>query len=387
MKKYYLVSVLVILILNFASAQNRQQVKPGSYLKMRWGRVATKMPSEWYGSDEAKTVAENVLISQKDIGGWAKNKPYHHIFSDSLKAHYLQTKGEKGGTFDNGSTISELRFLAKVYSHFEDERYKQAFEKGLNYIFIAQYENGGWPQYYPVKDPKDEILLDKTVPYSMEITYNDNAMVNIMVLLKEIFSGNEEFASLKIDNQTKEKAKKAFDKGIECILKTQIVVDNKPTVWCAQYNEKTLAPANARAYELASFSGSESVGVVLLLMDIDHPSKNIITAVNGAVQWFQDHKIEGIKLASEIDENGRRDRVVVEDSNAPPIWARFYDLETGKPFFCSRDGIKRSSLAEISYERRNGYGWYTYAPEEVLTRYPKWRKKVGLDQTGSESHL
>jgi len=208
----------------------------------------------------------------------------------------------------------------------------------------------------------------------MHITYNDDAMVNIMTLLKEVFSGNEEFAALKIGNETKEKAKKAFDNGVECILKTQIKVDNKPTVWCAQHNEKTLAPANARAYELASFSGGESVGIVLLLMDIDHPSKNIITAINGAVKWFEDHEIKGIKLGSEIDQSGKRNRVVVEDKNATPIWARFYDLETGKPFFCSRDGIKRNSMAEISFERRNGYSWYTYAPEKALVKYQEWQK-------------
>ena len=376
MKIAYLVSIVLILATSFASAQNKQQVKPGDYLTMRWGRVATNMPSEWYGSDEAKLVAENVLLSQKEIGGWEKNEPYHHVFSDSLKTHYIQAKSEKGGTFDNGSTISELRFLAKVYSHLKDERYKQAFVKGLNYIFIAQYENGGWPQYFPVKDAEDEVHLDKTQPYSGHITYNDNAMVNIMELLKDIVTKNKEFNAFQISSAKKQKAKKAFNKGVQCILNTQIIVDGKRTVWCAQHDEKTLAPANARAYELASFSGSESVGIVLLLMDIDNPSKEIIAAVNGAVEWFENNKIEGVKLEREIDKDGKRNRIVVDDKNAAPIWARFYDLETCKPFFCSRDGIKRNSMAEISYERRNGYGWYTNAPERVLKKYPEWKQKV-----------
>jgi pectinesterase len=378
MKNAYLITILLLLPLTLGFAQKKQQVNSGEYLKMRWTTVATQMPSQWYGTEDAKLVAENVLISQKAIGGWAKNEPYHHPFSDSLKTHYLQTKTEKGGTFDNGSTISELRFLAKVYAHFKDERYKQAFEKGINYIFIAQYENGGWPQYFPVKDAQDEILLDKTEPYSMHITFNDNAMVNVMTLLKELFSDNKEFASLDLKKELKEKAKIAFNKGVECILKTQIQVNHHPTVWCAQHNEKTLAPANARAYELASFSGAESVGIVLLLMDIDHPSKNIIAAVNGAEKWFEDHEIKGIKVGSETDQSGKRNRIVVEDKNASPIWARFYDLETGKPFFCSRDGIKRNTLAEISYERRNGYSWYTDAPEKVLEQFPEWKKKNHL---------
>ena len=379
MKRNCLVMIIALLAFTFVSAQNKQQENTGSYLKKRWGEVATRMPTQWYGSEEAKLVAENLLISQKEIGGWAKNRPYHLPFSDSLKTVYLQTKNEKGGTFDNSSTITELRFLAKVYAHFKDTRYKQAFEKGVNYILSAQYKNGGWPQYFPVKDPQDEILLDKTIPYSMHITFNDDAMVNVMVFLREIYSGNTEFVPLKMDEVTRGKAKKAFDKGVDCFLKTQIRVDSKPTVWCAQHNEITLAPANARAYELASFSGSESVGIIGLLMDIDPPSKDIITAINGAIKWLDNHKIMGIKIGSETDQQGNQNKIVMNDKNAPPLWARFYDLETGKPFFCSRDGIKRNSMAEISYERRNGYGWYTNSPAKVMTQYPEWQKKWSPD--------
>ena len=53
-----------------------------------------------------------------------------------------------------------------------------------------------------------------------------------------------------------------------------------------------------------------------------------------------------------------KDRVVKEDKNAPIIWARFYDLETHKPYFCGRDGIKKTALKDIENERRIGYSWY-----------------------------
>ena len=113
----------------------------------------------------------------------------------------------------------------------------------------------------------------------------------------------------------------------------------------------------------------------MLLMEIDNPSKEIIAAVKGAVQWFEKNKMEGIKLENIINKDGRKDRIVVEDKNAPTLWGRFYDLETSKPFFCSRDGVKKKSLAEISHERRNGYSWYVNAPERVLKRYPEWKNK------------
>ncbi|MCB0533822.1 MAG: pectate lyase [Saprospiraceae bacterium] len=362
--------VLMLLSLTFCLPRlSAQDGDPDAYLTKRWQTVATRMPADWYGSDAAKSVAENVLLTQKEIGGWAKNKPYHHKFSEGEKAEYLESKGESGATFDNGATITELRFLAKVYAHFKDERYKQAFEKGLAYIFEAQYENGGWPQFYPVR-------AGESVAYSGHITYNDNAMANIMRFLEEIAADDAEFAAFQLNADTKAKAKQAFDKGIQCFLDTQIIVDGKPTVWCAQHDAKTLAPAKARKYELPSFSGAESVGIVLLLMDVDQPSEAIVSAVDGAIRWFENHKITGIRQDVETTAEGKRNKIIVEDKDAPPVWARFYDLETGKPFFCDRDGIKKNTMAEIGFERRNGYGWYTDAPEKLLKEYPKWRKRI-----------
>ena len=114
------------------SAQTNEQANTSDYLQKSWKQVATKMPTDWYGSEEAKLTAENVLLCQKEIGGWAKNKQYHQTLSESDKAQYLEEKEEIGATFDNGSTITELKFLAKVYTHIKDDRYKQAFAKGLD---------------------------------------------------------------------------------------------------------------------------------------------------------------------------------------------------------------------------------------------------------------
>lgn len=166
-------------------------------------------------------------------------------------------------------------------------------------------------------------------------------------------------------------ARASFDKGIGCILKTQIRVDGKPTVWCAQHDEHTFAPAPARAYELASFSGAESASIVALLMSIPHPSPEIVAAVKGAVAWFETHAVKDIRVERVPDGSPKGDaRVVSAPGNV--LWARFYDLETGKPFFCGRDGVKHATLAEIEKERRGGYSWYTNAPQRVLDRYAKW---------------
>jgi pectinesterase len=372
MKEFVLklkITAICLTVSQIIFAQQQVTTDSKEYLELAWKQVATKMPADWYGSDEAKRVAENVLLSQKEIGGWAKNKPYHHNFTGEEKNEFASSRSEVGATFDNGSTIMEMIFLSKVFNYSNDERYRTAFIKGLDYIFLSQYGNGGWPQFFPFRK-------GESVAYAAHITYNDNAMVNILKLLRDIVYDKEEFRSMKLDDVCKQKAADALNKGIGCIVKTQIVVDGTPTVWCAQHDAATLAPANARKFELASFSGTESAEIAEFLMTVKNPSKEVIYAVDCAVKWFDAHKIEGIKLVKEKASNGKKDLIVVADESAPVLWARFYDLETGKPFFCDRDGIKKSTIAEIGYERRNGYDWYSTTPSRLASKYKSWKEKL-----------
>jgi PelA/Pel-15E family pectate lyase len=344
-------------------------IEESRFLREKWTRVATGMPDAWYGSEQARAVAENVLNYQTKIGGWAKNSGYHNNSIKQDEWARIQESGI-GATFDNDSTLTEMKFLAKVYAKHKDERYRQAFLKAMNYVLESQYPNGGWPQYYPYRKNKSA--------YSSHITYNDNSMVNVMRFLDDVVQNSPVYTPIQISELIRQSAKQAFERGLQCIIASQILVDGQPTVWCAQHDEFTLKPADARSYELASFSGWESAGIALLLMEIDKPSQEVINSIQGAVAWFEAHKIEGVRVSEITNEEGHEDQVVLVDSRAPPIWARFYDLETGKPFFCDRDGIKKASLAEIGIERRTGYSWYTTAPESVLARYPDWASKHGV---------
>lgn len=330
---------------------------------LNWKEVVYKQSDGWYGSPEAVRVAENVLLYQRDVGGWPKNKSIHLEVSedDRKKLLGLKSKGI-GATIDNGATITELDFLSKVFDKTNDEQYKKAFLKGIEYLLEAQYDNGGWPQFYPLEEGD----------YSTHITYNDNAMVNVMNVMKAIFEKRDRF-SIDFDDETIQRAETAFDKGIEIILKTQYKQNGELTAWCAQHDEETLLPTKARSYELPSLSGSESVEIVLLLMEIENPSPGIIQSIQSAVAWFDQVKIEGIRIERFKNSDGKKDRKVIQDKDAPALWARFYQLEDNRPFFCDRDGIKKYSLAEIGYERRNGYGWYDNDPKDLLKAYKSWQ--------------
>ena len=302
-----------------------------------------KKSGEWFRSADGKEAATNVLSWQSPEGSWPKNK-------DTSDKPYTGKADKLDGTFDNKATTGELRFLARAFEVTGDDRCRDAFLKGFDHILEAQYPNGGWPQFHP---PGKK--------YHRHITFNDGTMVRLLEFLRDS-------RDLKVlDPDRHKKAAAAFGRGVECILKCQILISGKPTVWCAQHDEVTFAPAMARDYELPSLSGSESAGILRFLMNLEKPSPNVIRAVKGGVEWFEAAKINGYRYGK-----SGKDRVLEKAPGAPPLWARFYDIDTGKPFFCDRDGIKKDSIDQIGAERRNGYAWYGNWGESVAKDFAKW---------------
>jgi PelA/Pel-15E family pectate lyase len=332
---------------------------------IKWGDALEQKP-EWYGGPEAIRIADNLLLYQLDTGGWPKNIDMARSLSESERAALVRRKQDaEESTIDNGATFTQSAFLARVYTARKLPRHKDAFLKGLDYLLKAQYANGGWPQYFPLRQG-----------YYSHITYNDNAMIGVMRLLRDIARRKPDYAF--VDEDRRLRAEASVERGIECILKTQVIVEGKRTVWAAQHDEQTLAPASARKFEPVSLTGSESVGITRFLMSIDRPGQQVIEAVEAAVAWFEKSKITGIRYIERPDATKLHgfDRVVVKDSTAGPLWARFYEIGTNRPIFIGRDSRVKYDVSEIEDERRNGYGWYTDAPADLLNKdYPKWQKK------------
>jgi PelA/Pel-15E family pectate lyase len=324
---------------------------------------------EWFKSDEGRQILSNILTWQNANGGWWKAYDPTSSRPPARSSGEGHSGWERTSTFDNKATYSELRVLAHAYRVTGDPAHRDAFNRGLKFVFDAQYGNGGWPQRFP---------LDNN--YGRHITYNDGAMTGVMNLLKDIVEAKPDFVWLASD--VCDRASKAFDRGVECILSTQIRVNGKLTAWCQQHDEKTLAPAAARAYELPCITASESCDVVLMLMRIDPPSERVETSIRAAVEWLRVSQINGKRVEDRPDPvvPKKKDRVVVDDPNAPPLWARCYDIETNRPFFCGRDGVKKWSLDQIDRERRTGYAWLRPFATKVLAEYPKWDARQRKDR-------
>lgn len=326
-------------------------------------RELRRTDKEFFTTPEAKRIGEQVLAYQRVTGGWPKNTDMSRPHTpEELAEVKAQRDRRDDSTTDNSATTTQMTFLARLYQATGDVRYRDAFIAGVEYLLSGQYPNGGWPQFWP--DP---------VGYQIHITYNDGAMANTLTLLRDIFEQREPYGGSLVDDAMRTRLRAAFDKGIECILATQIRVGGKPTVWCQQHDRETYAPAPARSYELPSFCSQESAQIVGLLMQLPDPDQRVKEAIHGAMSWFDAHRLMGYR----IERSGRpgtpqADTRLVADPSAGPLWGRFYDLENCEIYVSDRDGVPRRSLEEIGHERRNGYSWYNQHPAYLYKAYDRW---------------
>ncbi|MFV0588737.1 pectate lyase [Bacteroides reticulotermitis] len=362
MKKITFVFLTFFALSQLSAQETENYTQQKNYKE--WVRIAPKFEDSFFQTKEARRIGDNVLLYQQTTGGWPKNI-YMPAELDK-KAYAAVLKDQKNvneSTIDNNATTTEIQYLARLFQATQDNKYKEAVLKGIQYLLDAQYANGGWPQFYP-----------RPTGYYIQITYNDNAMVRVLNQLREIYENKAPYTFL--SDKIREQARTSFDKGIECILNTQVRQNGKLTVWCAQHDRETLEPCKARAYELPSLSGQESDNIVLLLLSLPNPSERIINSIEGSIEWFKRSEIKGLQKEFFTNSDGKKDYRMVPCEDCPPLWARFYDLETNRPFFCDRDGVKRYDLSEIGIERRTGYSWYNSDGSKVLQKYEQWKKKL-----------
>src|SRR5690606_23695309 len=280
-------------------------------------------------AQEKDSLAEKVLVYQLPNGAWGKQLVDKKAVNYALPLtkellQKIKATDEKHATIDNGATTREINILVEAYTKTQRADYLNAARRGIEYLLEAQYENGGFPQYYPNKSL-----------YRAQITYNDNAMINVLTVLDNLAKETAGFAAF-ADDRLKEQAADAVARGVDCILKTQIVQDDSLTIWAAQYNEKAFQPEQARAFEPVSLSTSESVNIVRFLMKQPVTSA-IEKAVEAAIRWFEVHDIEGYRFdKTKNSKTGKTVRDLVPDSTSV-IWSRFYDIENNKPLFGDRD--------------------------------------------------
>lgn len=333
--------------------------------------IIAEADQQSYQPSQVREIVDNILLFQRDNGGWPKDYDMTAVLTDDQRQQVLATRSKQDTSFDNGNIHSQVEYLAKAISQHPDPVWKSACLRGLDFMLAAQYPNGGYPQRFP--DPRG---------YPAHITFNDGVMIGVLNVLHSAAEGASHFEWL--DKERREKAREAVDRAIGCILQCQIRVQDELTGWCQQHDETTFEPRPARTFELASLCPQDTTEIVYFLMRQPSPSAELIQAVDSACSWLSTVQINGFRVEkvtapreSFPGYDSDKDVVVIADSDARPLWARHYEIGTNRPIFAGRDAVKRYALAEIERERRAGTAWYGHWPEKLINRdYPKWRSAL-----------
>jgi PelA/Pel-15E family pectate lyase len=205
--------------------------------------------------------------------------------------------------------------------------------------------------------------------YHDAITYNDDAMAQVVELMHHVADGKDEFSFA--PKNIRKLAEASFARGIQCILASQIVANGTLTVWPQQDDALTLKPVSGRNYEPPAQCAPESAALLLLLMnDLPHPTAAEQRSIRAAAAWFKKAAIYGQRWQRWPEPSG-----LIPTPGAGPIWARYYQSGTDIPVFGDRDKSIHDNVNDLSRERRLGYSWYSPESQHALERYVTWSEE------------
>jgi hypothetical protein len=135
-----------------------------------------------YYYDSACKVARCIIHGQQPSGGW--NYMFDYESEETTKRWYA-TIGRQAwrleefqhyygnATFDDEATMHSAEFLLRIYLEKKDPEFHAALQRAIGFFLKSQYENGGWPQRYPLM--YDHPFRGQA-DYSSFITINDDVM-------------------------------------------------------------------------------------------------------------------------------------------------------------------------------------------------------------------
>ena len=269
----------------------------------------------------AEKAANALVYGQHPLGGW-------HYFIDfdmtDIREFYRNVLSQFIGgmeeyrhfygncTFDDNVTQGATQFLLDLYMTTFDPKYREPLLKALDFIMMAQYPNGAWPQRYPLRH---EFAHDGLPDYTSLYTLNDGlARHNIDVLINAYEQlGNEKYLE-------------AAKRGADFIILAQL--PEPQAAWADQY-DMNIKPAWGRTHEPPAFLSRQTVNCVYTLMKMfrvtgDH---RYLQPIPATIKWLKDSTIKimddgthGLARFYDVGTNLKVNYVFTDRRNAEGYW-------------------------------------------------------------------
>ncbi|MCL1801505.1 MAG: pectate lyase, partial [Promicromonosporaceae bacterium] len=348
-------------------------------------------PAAWYGSENAMTIAANLIAAQRWDGGWPRGigqsggegQPWvSPAIADWTQAQIDEMIASRNaGNPDapnpadrdragvsylgRGITTHETRFMLTMYEATGIERFRDAALAGLDAILGAQYQagdvvvlgragqtldsdssippfvleedviaivdagRGGWPYYITEREM-----------HRGGVSFQDDAHLEAMNFMLDIANG--EFPHLDAARTTAGRA--AFVAALEVVLRLQVRSTafedgvERPTAWAHHFNPETGLPMWGREFEPpAIVGGEETRDMFRYLVDLDLDVvrgfggdalvADLVAGIHAAAYWIDLVEITGFQFAN---------HALIPNPAASGLWARFYSIDEFQPMFADR---------------------------------------------------
>ena len=315
--------------------------------------------------DAARETAMALVRGQLRSGGW----DYRIEFSPETRRRYAYrddvdaaSDARNLSTLDDDTTQAALRFLIQVDQalELEDDAIHEAVAYGLDCLLKAQYPNGAWPQrfdafpdpsQFPVKRASYPVSWPREHPsrrYYTHYTLNDNTlsdMIRTMLLAARIYD--------------EPRYRQAAERGGDFLILAQM--PEPQPAWAQQYDLQ-MHPAWARKFEPPAVTGGESQGSMRVLMALyrETGQQKFLEPLPRAIAYFRRSTLDDGRLA------------------------RFYELETNRPLYFTRDYQLTYSDDDMPthYGFKSGNQIEAIAAQYQRFRDAEWRPPESFKLTG-----
>ena len=105
--------------------------------KLSNNQVLQQKDSAFFQTQESRRIGDQLLLYQRDTGGWPKNVNMVVPLTATQKDSIIQQKTrEDDSTIDNKATSMQMIFLARLYQQTKDDRYRDAFRKAMTFLLM-----------------------------------------------------------------------------------------------------------------------------------------------------------------------------------------------------------------------------------------------------------
>lgn len=358
--------ISVVLLLTVSACAHRlpvyQPVTTNNFSELLafWHTNHRGQSTPTYRHNQIKAIADNLLLMQRNNGGWPANINPFRVLTAADRLAFLKTKSRSDTSFANANIIPQIYYLSHVYLQTGDVRYRNSAKKAFRLVLESQLYNGGWT-------PKAITDQDKNP------TIDTRATINALAFMRRVAAGKMPYGYVPF--AVRRQAAESVRKGDRLLLRLQQAHDSRASIWAGAYDIKTSQPVAAKHSAIAALDTEVSVAITRYFMQIERPSAEVLRAVTGAANWFSHNTLQQVRLRSATQAAPWLPAYSPVPLPRQGVWARYYAIASNQPFVGNSCGrlLKPYELSVLAGAKN----WYGYWARTLLqSEYPQWRAQV-----------